>query len=76
MKTQAAAEEVAAYRKQVHLFRDCPIPNEEIPGNMSLFLDRPSLSQVLFLEQLYNRFFRFMESSSNWGRDGGATWRR
>jgi hypothetical protein len=55
------------------LLRGCPIPDAEILGNLALFLNRSSLSQVLFLEYLYREILPIhgviLEFGVRWGRN-------
>jgi len=73
IKTQATAEEVEAYRSLVKLLETSPIPSNEILGNLSLYLTRSSLSQILFMNYLYSRILDVhgvvMEFGNRWGRN-------
>jgi hypothetical protein len=73
MKTQATAEEVDAYRLLAKLLATSPIPSSEILGNLSLYLTRSSLSQILFMNHLYSRILEVhgvvMEFGNRWGRN-------
>ena len=37
----------------VELFDDCPIPRHEILSHLGLFMNGPSLSRLLFMNELY-----------------------
>jgi len=73
MKTQASTEEVEAYRALVALLQSSPIPPGEILANLSLYLTRTSLSQILFMSHLYSRILDVhgvvMEFGNRWGRN-------
>jgi len=73
MKTHASPNEVDAYRSLAALFRSSPIPSGEILANLSLYLTRSSLSQILFMNQLYSRILDVhgvvMEFGNRWGRN-------
>ena len=73
MKTQASADEVEAYRALATLLRSSPIPPGEILANLSLYLTRSSLSQILFMSHLYRRILgvhgMVMEFGNRWGRN-------
>jgi hypothetical protein len=73
MKTQASAQEIEAYRALAGLLRSSPIPQEEILANLSLYLTRSSLSQILFMSELYSQILHVhgivIEFGSRWGRN-------
>jgi hypothetical protein len=73
MKTQASAEEVEAYTALARLFRTSPIPADELLGNLSLYMTRSLLSQVLFLSEMYRRILdvhgAVVEFGNRWGRN-------
>jgi hypothetical protein len=73
MKTQASAEEIEAYLALARLMKQAPIPQSEILANLSLFLTRSSLSQILFMKDLYQRILGvhgvIMEFGNRWGRN-------
>src|SRR6478672_5795180 len=73
MKTQASADEVEAYRALASLLQSSPIPSGEILANLSLYLTRSSLGQILFMAHLYSRILDVhgvvMEFGNRWGRN-------
>ena len=73
MKTQASDEEVDAYRSIAAMLRSAPIPAGEILANLSLFLTRSSLGQILFMSEMYSRILEVhgivMEFGNRWGRN-------
>lgn len=73
LKTQAASGEIAAYKEQVRLLKNCPIPDSEILANIALFMNRSSLSQLLFVEHLYRQILPIhgiiLELGVRWGRN-------
>jgi len=66
-------QETLAYQRQVELFNNCPIPSSEILANLALFLNRATLSQLLFLSHLYEKILDvhgvIMEFGVRWGRN-------
>lgn len=60
-------------RKLLDLFRDCPIPENEILSNLPLFLIRQDLSNILFINELYQKILKtngvIMEFGVRWGRN-------
>ena len=73
MKSQASKEEVDAYRALAALLRSSPIPEGEILANLSLYLTRSSLSQILFMSELYSKILGIhgavIEFGNRWGRN-------
>jgi hypothetical protein len=73
MKTQASSEEVDAYHALATMLQSSPIPSSEILANLSLYLTRSSLSQILFMCELYRRILPVhgvvMEFGNRWGRN-------
>lgn len=73
MKTQASTSEVDAYRELTRLLRSSPIPEGELLANLSLYLTRSSLSQILFMNHLYSSILHVhgtvMEFGNRWGRN-------
>lgn len=70
--SQSAAEKACRAKLQRH-FRECPIPNDEILQNLSLFISRPNLSQILFVNELYRHILDvhgvIIEFGIRWGRN-------
>lgn len=69
-----ASEHELESRKQVAAhFRDCPIPDYELLQNLSLFMSRQNMSQVLFLNEVYQHILDvhgvIMEFGVRWGRN-------
>ncbi len=73
MTTQASSNEVEDYRALAGLLRSSPIPPSEILANLSLYLTRSSLSQILFMSHLYSKILdvhgAVMEFGNRWGRN-------
>ena len=73
MKTLASSSEVGAYQTLVQMLLESPIPPTQLLGNLSLFLTRSSLSQILFLSNLYEQILSVhgvvMEFGVRWGRN-------
>jgi hypothetical protein len=73
MRTQASADEVEAYRRLAALLKQSPIPPGEILANLSLYLTRSALAQILFLSHLYSLIVDVhgvvMEFGNRWGRN-------
>jgi hypothetical protein len=73
LQTFASKDEVEAYRELEGLHRASPLPAGEALANLSLFLTRASLSQILFMRQLYEQIVPvhgvIMEFGVRWGRN-------
>jgi len=69
----ASQQEVQAYQELVLLMQETPIPPREILGNLSLYLSRSALSQILFIHELYKRIIEIhgviFEFGVRWGRN-------
>lgn len=72
-KHYASDEEIAAYQKIYKMLAECPIPCTEMLANMGLFLNRSSLSHILFIDSLYRRIINIhgviIEFGVRWGRN-------
>jgi hypothetical protein len=57
----------------VKLFKNCPIPENEILSNLGLFIKRQSLSRIMFMNDLYQRIINIhgivMEFGVRWGQN-------
>ncbi len=57
----------------IDLFRDCPIPKEELLSNLGLFMRRQDLARVLFMHELYQKALEVhgcvMEFGVRWGQN-------
>ena len=59
-------------REFFRIFKDCPIPEDEIFRNLGLFLTPPTLSRVLFMDFLYRQILDVqgivIEFGCRWGQ--------
>ena len=59
-------------RKFVELFRQAPLPDDEILPNLGLFLSSKALSRVLFFYEIYKKIINthgiIVEFGVRWGR--------
>ncbi len=55
----------------LQLFKECPIPDYEIMGNLGLFIKRQDLSHILFMNDLYQKIINVhgivVEFGVRWG---------
>jgi hypothetical protein len=73
MKRYGAASEKNV-RKELHrLFKNCPIPEDELLMNVGLFLTPQTLSRILFMDFLYRQVLEVqgvvIEFGSRWGQN-------
>lgn len=73
MMDNASASERSHRNEMLRLFRECPIPNEEILANLWLFIKRQDLSGMLFMNEIYQKILDvhgiIMEFGVRWGRN-------
>lgn len=59
--------------KFISLFKECPIPEEEMLSHLGLFMRRQDLSRLLFMNELYQKIVpihgNIMEFGVRWGQD-------
>lgn len=75
IKTQwnASKDEQVARQEFFGLFRKCPIPDNELLMNLSLFIKRQDISMLLFMNELYQKILGVhgvvMEFGVRWGKN-------
>lgn len=73
VKTFSSAEEAKIRKNFVSVFRNCPIPDEEILSNLGLFINSKNLSRLLFMHHLYMQVLDVhgcvMEFGTRWGQN-------
>lgn len=71
--TRASEAELAARDAFYEAFVGCPIPREELLSNLGLFLNRQTLSRILFMHDLYRRIVDVhgivVEFGCRWGQN-------
>src|SRR4051812_15348703 len=50
-----STQEQQARESALELFRSAPIPDAELLSNLGLFLNRPTLTRILFMHELYRQ---------------------
>jgi len=68
-----SSEDVRSVRERFFkLFKDCPIPDNELLSNLGLFLRRQCLSRILFMNDLYKKIVNVpgivVEFGVRWGQ--------
>ena len=70
-KGSASTNEKFLREKFFKLFRNCPIPNNELLLNLGLFIKRQDLTRILFMNELYNKIINVngivVEFGVKWG---------
>jgi|APLak6261703504_1056268.scaffolds.fasta_scaffold00952_4 hypothetical protein len=73
VKWHASEKEVSIRQGLIRNFKECPIPDNEIFSNLSLFMSRQNLSQLLFVNEMYQHIVGvhgvIMEFGVRWGRN-------
>lgn len=59
--------------KLIELFRECPIPDDQVLANMGLFFNSKNLSRILFMDYLYRQAIDVqgvvMDFGTRWGQN-------
>ncbi len=71
--TAASSQEVQTRERFYETFVRCPIPPNELLTNLGLFMNRQSLSRILFMHELYQRIIPvngiIIEFGVRWGQN-------
>jgi hypothetical protein len=71
--THTSDDEKSTRSSMGDLFARSPIPPNELPANLGLYLDRQTLSRMLFMHELYQRIIGvhgiIIEFGVRWGRN-------
>lgn len=66
-------KELILREKMAQMLRECPIGNNELLENLALFLNRQTLSRILFMHELYKKAINVhgivVEFGTRWGRN-------
>ena len=72
-KEYASENEKAQRAEIVELFKNCPIPENELLENLGLFIKRKDLTRVLFMNEIYQKQVDvhgvIMEFGCRWGQN-------
>lgn len=75
IKTYSSGHETSLRKDFAQLFKDSPIPDDQILSNMGLFLSSKALSRILFMNHLYEQIVDVMgvvmEFGTRWGPNLG-----
>jgi len=71
--TYASEKEQKNRKDFLNLFTHCPIPENELLANLGLFLNRQTLSRMLFMNELYQKILpvhgSIFEFGTRWGQN-------
>jgi len=72
-KDLSSDHEILNRKKVIQLFKDCPIPDDELLWNLGLFVNRQLFSRIIFLYNLYIKCLKVhgvvMEFGARWGQN-------
>lgn len=73
MQSIASEQEIKAYEHLLGLLHQAPLPPKEFLANLGLFLNRASLSRILFMHNLYSKIVHthgiVVEFGVRWGQN-------
>ncbi len=73
VKSRASSGEISIREKFYEKFMQCPIPSNELLSNLGLFLNRQTLSRIIFMHELYQKIIPVngivMEFGVRWGQN-------
>lgn len=74
IKTLASGDEINRRNRAASLFRNCPIPDNEVIANSGIFLKRQELTKALFFNEIYRDHLLdvhgvIMEFGVRWGQN-------
>lgn len=68
----SSEEEENKRKKMLNLFRECPVPDDELMSNLGLFLNSKNLSRILFFDYLYKKIIDkqgiIIDFGARWGQ--------
>lgn len=72
---RSSGAELGARQELLDLFKNSPIPEDEIQFNLGLFLNRQSMARILWMHELYSKILTvpgvIMEFGVRWGQNLG-----
>lgn len=73
IKTYSSDRETKIRQKIVELFKNCPIPDDQILSNLGLFLNSKNLSRILFMDHIFKQIVDIpgvvFEFGTRWGQN-------
>ena len=72
-KSSANSQESDSRKKLLNLFKQCPIPENELLQNLGLFIKRQDLSRIIFMNEIYQKILNvhgvIIEFGTRWGQN-------
>src|SRR3989344_5937056 len=73
IKGYGSEKEESLKKEFAQLFKECPIPENELLANLGLFLRRQEISKMFFINELYKNIIDIhgivMELGTRWGKN-------
>ena len=73
IKAYNSEKEAKIRQEIVELFRDCPIPSDQLMSNLGLFLNSKNLSRILFMDHIFKQIVDIpgavFEFGTRWGQN-------
>ena len=73
IKSYKSSEENKIDRESLNLFRNCPIPEDQLFENLGLFLNAKNFSRILFMHHIYKQIIQvpgvIMDFGTRWGNN-------
>ncbi len=73
IKTYFSADETSNRQKVIELFKNCPIPDDQILNNLGLFLNSKDLARILFMDFIYRQIIDvqgiIFDFGTRWGQN-------
>ena len=71
--TQSSSQESNSREEILDLFKQCPIPENELLQNLGLFIKRQDLSRIIFMHEIYQKIINvhgvIIEFGTRWGQN-------
>lgn len=73
ISSNQSQKETNSRREFFEIYRNCPIPDEEVLSNLGLFIKRQDLKRILFMNELYKKIIDvsgvIIEFGVRWGQN-------
>ncbi|MBI2028446.1 MAG: crotonobetainyl-CoA--carnitine CoA-transferase [Candidatus Levybacteria bacterium] len=73
IKAYSSGHEAKIRQTLVELFKNCPIPDDQIMSNLGLFLNSKNLSRILFMDHIFKQIVDIpgivLEFGTRWGQN-------
>lgn len=73
IKTYTSDREAKIRKHILHLFKQCPIPDDQLLSNLGLFLSSKNLSRILFMDHIFKKIVNVpgvvFEFGTRWGQN-------